>query len=362
MKDNHTYVAIMAGGVGSRFWPASRTSMPKQFLDILGVGKSLIRLTFERFLQLCPAENIYIVTNAQYHALVKEHLPELTDQQILLEPSRNNTAPCVAYTALKLHALDPDANLVVAPSDHIILDEANFIATLRNGLAFTDANDALLTLGIEPTRPDTGYGYIEVESSQPQQGEVYPVASFREKPDLETAKSYLAAGNYFWNAGIFLWKVDKLLRAFQKHAGEIYRILSAETSVFNTEAEQAFIDRTYPTTPSISIDYAIMEKADNVYTIPSAFGWSDLGTWASLHAESDKDAAGNVIQGKRVWAPGLRNTLVRAPEEKLVVLGGLDDYIVVDEGDILLVWPKSREQEIKKVTGEIKEKFGKDWL
>ena len=368
--NNNTYVAIMAGGIGSRFWPASRTARPKQFLDILGVGKSLIRLTFERFLHLCPAENIFIVTNKQYAGLVKEHLPELTDNQILTEPSRNNTAPCIAYTAFKLQALNPDANLVVAPSDHIILQERKFVETLETALSFTAENDALVTLGIQPSRPDTGYGYIEVgtrssqfavRSSEEAAGvatsvsSVYEVAAFREKPDLATAQKYLESGNYLWNAGIFIWRVESLLKAFAQHATDIHRILAAGAGQYNTAEEQAFIDEAYPTTPSISVDYAIMEKADNVYTIPSEFGWSDLGTWASLHAESDKDAHGNVIQGGKVMDYGVRDSLVRLPKGKLAVLGGLEDYIIVDEGDVLLVWPKSREQEIKKITGEIAE-------
>lgn len=349
-KTSNTYVAIMAGGIGSRFWPASREERPKQFLDILGVGKSLIRLTFERFLKLCPASNIFIVTNKQYAGLVKEHLPELTDNQILTEPSRNNTAPCIAYTAFKLQALNPEANLVVAPSDHIILKEEAFVNTLQRGLAFTAGNDALLTLGIAPTRPDTGYGYIEVPAADSSGDQPLPVTAFKEKPDRATAQQYLDSGNYFWNAGIFVWRVSSLLKAFAENAPEIYRILGAGAEQYNTPQEQAFIDKAYPTTPSISVDYAIMEKASNVFTIPSDFGWSDLGTWASLHAESPKDEAGNVAQGDAIQLIDTQNSLVRAPEGKRVVIGGLQDFIVVDEGDILLIWPKSREQEIKKLT------------
>jgi mannose-1-phosphate guanylyltransferase len=360
MDKKNTYVAIMAGGIGSRFWPASRTEKPKQFLDIMGVGKSLIRLTFERFLKLCPAENIFIVTNKQYKDLVKEHLPELSNNQILTEPSRNNTAPCIAYTAFKLQSLNPDANMVVAPSDHIILNEAAFIDTLQAALSFTDQNNALLTLGIQPSRPDTGYGYIEVGSPKAEGGsgkgesgkreggkQPLPVHSFREKPDRATAEQYLEAGNYFWNAGIFIWKVEHVLAAFKKHAAEIHNILAAGDSHYNTPGEQKFIDRAYPTTPSISVDYAIMENADNVYTIPSDFGWSDLGTWASLHAECPQDASANVLQGGEIHAIDVQNSLIRIPDGKRVVVGGLDDYIIVDEGDVLLIWPKSREQEIK---------------
>lgn len=357
---SNTYVAIMAGGIGSRFWPASRTGRPKQFLDILGVGKSLLRLTYERFLKICPSEHIFVVTNAQYRELVKEHIPELTDNQILGEPSRNNTAPCIAYTAFKLRALNPKANFVVAPSDHVILDEAAFIETIRRGLDFTAAHDALLTLGIQPTRPDTGYGYIKFQPSQI--GTTCKVERFMEKPPLEKAEEFVASGDYLWNAGIFLWRVDAILKAFEEHAPDIHRMLSAGGACYNTPEEQPFIDQTYPSTPNISIDFAVMEKAANVYTIPSSFGWSDLGTWASLHVESEKDNAGNVIQGNMVLANDIRDSLVRAPAGKLVVLAGLDGFIVVDEGDALLIWPKSREQEIKSVTDKIGERFGKKYL
>jgi len=345
------YVAIMAGGIGSRFWPASRTERPKQFLDILGTGKSLIRMTFERFLHLTPADRIFIVTNERYRDLVKEHLPELTDEQILGEPSRNNTAPCVAYTAFKLQALDPEANLIVAPSDHIILQEMDFLETVKKGLAFTSKNDALLTLGIQPSRPDTGYGYIEVGTVA--DGAIRKVASFREKPDLPTAQEYLDSGKYLWNAGIFIWKVEHLLAAFARHAPEIHRILHAGPDVYNTDQETDFINDAYPTTPNISIDYAILEKADNVYTLPSDFGWSDLGTWASLHAELPKDDNENAVTGDRVHLLETKNTLVRTPAGKQVVITGLHDYIIVDEGDVLLIHPKSREQEIKGIVAKV---------
>ncbi|MCB0570220.1 MAG: mannose-1-phosphate guanylyltransferase, partial [Phaeodactylibacter sp.] len=357
MNPSNVYVAIMAGGVGSRFWPASRAAKPKQFLDILGVGKSLLRLTFERFLKLCPASHIYIVTNKQYAALVREQLPELSEGQVITEPSRNNTAPCVAYTAFKLEALNPEANLVVAPSDHIILQEEAFIHNLQAGLDFTSRHDALLTLGIQPTRPDTGYGYINYEkgyASTLDGGAVHKVFSFTEKPPMEKAREYLASGDYLWNAGIFVWRVESVLKAFREYAGDIYSILAAGQEHYNTPAEQAFIDEAYPTTPSISVDYAIMEKAPNVYTIPSSFGWSDLGTWASLHAESLPDDHGNTVQGSNVKLYDTYNCMVRAPHGKLLVLGGLDDFIIVDEGDALLIWPKNREQEIKQVTGDIR--------
>lgn len=354
----NTYIAIMAGGIGSRFWPASRESRPKQFLDIMGVGKSLIQLTYERFLKLVPKENILVVTNKIYRDLVKEHLPDLTDNQILGEPSRNNTAPCIAYTALKLQNLNPDANLIVAPSDHIILEEDNFLSALGKALNFTEQNDALLTLGIQPSRPDTGYGYIRYEDSAEA---VKKVRQFTEKPNLAKAEEFLKSGDYVWNAGIFIWKVKSLLDAFQKYAPKIYEILSKGGDSYNTDEEQAFVDENYPKTPSISIDFAIMEKADNIYTIPSSFGWSDLGTWKSLYVESDKDQNENVVVGDRVVIEDCKSNLIRMPKDKLLVMKGLEDYIIIDEGDVLVIYPKSKEQEIKQVTQQIKKKYNSDY-
>lgn len=349
---NNTYVAIMAGGIGSRFWPASRTERPKQFLDILGVGKSLIRLTFERFLNLCPAENIFIVTNEIYKDLVKEHLPEITDNQILCEPSRNNTGPCVAYTSFKLHNLNPEANFIVAPSDHIILKEQAFVDKLTEALDYAENKDALLTLGITPTRPDTGYGYINFGENKG--GNVHKVLDFKEKPNVETAKEYCASGDYLWNAGIFIWKAKSILSAFEKHANEIYTILEKGDEFYNTEKEQEFINQAYPTTPSISVDYAIMENAKNIFTLPAEIGWSDLGTWGSLWAEGEKDAGENVKNATAVYLQDTTNSLIRMPEGKMLVAKGLDNFIIVDEDDVLLIWPKSDEQEIKTVTQNIK--------
>lgn len=348
MQQN-TYVAIMAGGIGSRFWPGSRESRPKQFLDILGVGKSLLRLTFERFLKLCPAENIFIVTNGMYKDLVKEHLPEITDNQILCEPSRNNTAPCIAYTAFKLADLNPNANFIVAPSDHVVLNEAAFISYLEKGIQFVDKNEALLTLGIQPSRPDTGYGYINFEPTKGKD-DIFPVTDFTEKPDAALAQVFIDSGEYLWNAGIFLWNVKSILTAFEKYAPEIHQILNAQQGVYNSDGEQAFIDKAYPTTPKISIDYAIMENAENVYTLPADFGWSDLGTWASLFEESDGDKNNNVINGDQVVTYNTTSCLIRVPKDKLVVVKDLEDFIIIDEGDVLLIHPKSKEQEIKTIT------------
>ena len=359
----------MAGGIGSRFWPASRTARPKQFLDIMGVGKSLIRLTFERFLMLCPAEHIFIVTNGIYKDLVKEHLPELGDNQILCEPSRNNTGPCVAYTAFKLQALNPEANFIIAPSDHIVLKEDVFVEALQKALAFTASEDALCTLGIRPSRPDTGYGYINYEQkgeaddqAAPAIGEVSKVIKFTEKPDRETAEGFLTSGDYLWNAGIFIWRTKSILTAFQQHAREIHDILGQGSAAYNTADEQSFINEHYPTTPSISVDYAIMEKADNIYTIPTDFGWSDLGTWASLYAEYDRGEGNNAITSGKVIAPDTEDCLIRLPKDKLLVVKDLKNYIIVDEDDILLIYPKSKEQEIKAITQQVKTAHGEDFV
>ena len=282
---NHTYIAIMAGGVGSRFWPASREARPKQFLDITGDGRSLLRITFERFLRVTTADKIFIVTNGKYQQQVMEHIPELEDNQILCEPSRNNTAPCVAYTAFKLHQLDPEANIVIAPSDALIVNESLFADNINKALTYTAEHDALLTLGIAPDRPHTGYGYIQFLGEGSDNG-VYPVKRFTEKPDMETAKSFITSGDYLWNAGIFIWRAKTILDAYEQFAPEIYALLSQGISCYNTPEEQAFINEFYPQTPKISVDYAIMENARNIHTIPAQFGWSDLGAWGALYNEN----------------------------------------------------------------------------
>jgi mannose-1-phosphate guanylyltransferase len=358
MNSNH-YVAIMAGGVGSRFWPASREAKPKQFLDILGIGRSLLQMTYDRFLPLIPKENIFIVTNEMYADLVKEQLPDITTNQILSEPSRNNTAPCLAYTAFKLKSLNPNAVFVVASSDHFILNEGAFLDNISMALDFAASNDALLTLAIKPTSPNTGYGYVQFNRNDANNDGIFKVKSFTEKPNLETAKEFLAAGNYLWNAGIFIWSVKSLLKAYKKYATETFDILEQGENAYNTEGEQKFVNEFYPKTPNISVDFAILEKANNVYTIPGTFTWSDLGAWNALYGESTKDDAGNVLLGEQILASDLTNCLVRVDNpEKLVVLRGLDDFIVVDDGNALLIYPRVKEQEIKQVT-EILKKTGK---
>lgn len=354
---NH-YITIMAGGVGSRFWPASTEETPKQFLDILGVGKSLLRLTFERFLKIVPAERILIVTNKRYKELTQFHLPEIPEENILCEPSRNNTGPCVAYTALRLKAMNPDAIFVTAPSDHVILKEDEFLNKVVQAFDFIENNDAIVTLGIQPTRPDTGYGYIETscqcdgEDDDASVG-VCSVSAFKEKPSLEVAQNYLSNGNYLWNAGIFIWKAKDLIKSFEKNAKEIIQVLTEDESQFASSGEQAYIDRVYPNTTRISVDYAILEKADNVYTIPADIGWSDLGTWNSLHAYLDKDDNFTVTLGDNTHLIDTKESIIRTDSKKIVVIKGLENYIVVDEPSALLIYPKSDEQEIKQVVRDI---------
>lgn len=357
----HHFVAIMAGGVGSRFWPGSREERPKQFLDILGVGKSLIRLTYERFAKIIPAENIFVVTNEMYKELVKEHIPELTYNQILCEPSRNNTAPSVAYTAFKLRAIDPEASFVMAPSDHVILQEDHFLEKITQAFAFADQTDALVTLGMQPSRPDTGYGYIHYEKEGTDG--IHKVKQFTEKPDITRAKDFVDSGEYLWNAGIFIWHTQRIIEAFERHVPEIYTLFNDIATDFNTYAEDAVIKREYPKSPNISIDYAILEPSKNVYTIPSEFGWSDLGTWNSLHIESDKkDADGNTVLASQAILKDTKNCLVRSYEDKLVVVGGLEDFIIVDEKDVLLIYPKSKEQEVKAIRQQVAEKVDKKYV
>ena len=355
------YIVIMAGGVGSRFWPASRTAKPKQFLDILGLGKSLIRLTFERFLNLVPASNIFVVTHADYESLVKEELPELNSSQILCEPSRQNTAPCVAYAAFKIRELDANASFVVAPSDHLILKETEFLNKIKEGLDFVSNNDALLTLGIKPTHPNCGYGYINFDSTGAKD-EIYPVNCFTEKPDLKTAEAFFSGGQHLWNAGIFLWNVKRLLSAFEKYQPEMYDAFERIASELNTAEERSVINALYPGLESISIDYAIMEKAENIYTLPADIGWSDIGTWGALHEILEKDEKENAVlaeHSNHVILQDSENCLIKSENSnKLIVIGGLNDYIVVDETDVLLIYPKNKEQEVKPLLKGIEEKFG----
>jgi mannose-1-phosphate guanylyltransferase len=358
--DQNNYVLIMAGGIGSRFWPKSRDHFPKQFLDILGTGQSLLQITYARFLKICPAEHIYIVTNSQYQDIILDQLQGISADQLICEPSRNNTAPCIAYASFKLAELNPDANLIIAPSDHFILFEDVFVERLRFALAYTQKHEVLVTLGISPIRPDTGYGYIQY--GEEIENGIYKVARFKEKPTLQKAQEYLADGNYLWNAGIFIWKASAIISALKKYTPVIHDLFESGKAHYNTPDERAFIDKNYASSPNISIDYAIMEQADNIYTIPVNFGWSDLGTWASLHEAADKDAENNVIAAKQVDLKDTQNSIIHINENKLAVIRGLDNFIVVDDGNALLIYPKDQEQEIKEVVRQMTVEFGDSFI
>jgi mannose-1-phosphate guanylyltransferase len=360
MNKNH-YVAIMAGGIGSRFWPMSRTDFPKQFLDMLNIGRTLIQSTYDRFAAFIPAENIYVVTSVQYRDIVAEQLPDLLPANILCEPSRKNTAACVAYISYKLLQLNPNANLICAPADHLITESGNFQKICLDALRFTSHIKALVTLGIKPNHPNTGYGYIQFESFSVSEN-VYKVKTFTEKPDLELAKTFIASGDFLWNAGIFVWEVKNIVKAFESLLPEMHEVFDAEKASFNTPAEADALDKIYPQCVNISIDYGIMEKADNVYVMPAEFGWSDLGTWKSAYDILEKDYLGNAVAGNNVVVIDATKNMVHASNNKLILLQGLDDFIVVDTDDVLMICKKENEQQIKEYVAEIKRSKGDKYL
>ncbi len=357
----HHYVCIMAGGIGSRFWPMSRTSYPKQFLDILSTGESLLQATHRRFASFIPAENIFVVTSTEYGELVKGQLPQMPTQNVLCEPSRKNTAPCVAYMAFKLLQKDPEASFIVAPSDHLILDTTAFTKVCLEALSFVEKHNALVTLGIKPTYPNTGYGYIQYEE-QPVTDNVYKVKLFTEKPNLELAKTFIASGDFLWNAGIFVWKAKSIATAYEQYLPEMYEVFVGENEAYNTPQEQEAVDRMYPLCSNVSIDIGIMEKANNVYIIPSSFGWSDLGAWNSAYDNMGKDNLGNAINNDNVMVVEASNNMVYSNPEKLIVLQGLQEYIVIDTKDVLLICKRDQEQAIKEYVGEIKRNRGDKYL
>jgi mannose-1-phosphate guanylyltransferase len=359
--NKNQYVAIMAGGIGSRFWPMSRTGHPKQFLDILNTGRSMIQATFDRFAAFIPTSNIYIVTTEQYRNIVQHQLPEVPPENILYEPSRKNTAPCIAYVSYKLLQLNPNANLICAPADHLILDGEAFKKVCQEALHFTSHIKALVTLGIKPTQPNTGYGYIQFEPKSVSDN-VYKVKTFTEKPDAELARAFITSGDFLWNAGIFVWQVKNIVKAFEKNLPELHEVFDAEKAFFNTPAEQQAVERIYPQCVNISIDYGVMEKADNVYVIPSSFGWSDLGTWASAYDNLEKDYLDNAVTGNNVVIIDATKNMVHADNKKLLVLQGLDDFIIVDTKDVLLICKKDKEQEIKDYVAEVKRNKGEKYL
>lgn len=344
------HLVIMAGGVGSRFWPMSTPQKPKQFIDVLGTGRTLLQLTVDRFGDICPIENVWVVTSVKYKELVKQQLPEIPDSNILLEPCMRNTAPCIAYVAWKIRKKDPEANLVVSPSDHIVTDTREFARVISKGLQFVATGDRILTLGMIPSRAETGYGYIKIKnevSGESNEQEIRQVEGFKEKPDLQTARTYLDNGGYFWNAGIFLWKVKTIEKAFRDNQPGIAAIFDSLDEVFYTPEEQAAIDLRFPECKNISIDYAIMEHARNIYVFPASFGWSDLGTWGSLYEQLPKDETQNAIVGQNVRMIESRGCVVHVPEGRKMVLQGLEEYIIAEENGVILICKKSDEQRIK---------------
>lgn len=354
----------MAGGVGSRFWPVSRTEFPKQFIDFFGVGKTLIQSTYDRFLKICPPENIFIVTNEIYIDIVKEQLPDLKENQILAEPIMRNTAPCISYGSMKIASLNPNATIVVAPSDHTITNQDAFVSAIEQSLKAASENNCLITLGIKPSRPDTGYGYIQyVENTLKTDEQIHKVKIFTEKPNIELAKSFIQSGDFLWNAGIFIWSAKSINESFHKHLPDMHEIFLQGRALYNTENEKQFISDAYQQCTNISIDFAIMEKADNVYVLPAEFGWSDLGTWASIYDIAEHDYVGNaVIPTEKVMMFDSSNCMVNVPKDKLVILQGLHDYIVVESNNTLLICPRTEEQSIKQIVADVKAKFGTKYI
>lgn len=338
----------MAGGIGSRFWPMSTPAHPKQFLDVLGTGKSLIRMTYERLLSIAPPENIFVVTNARYTELVSDQIPEMDRTRILTEPKRKNTAPCIAYAAAKIQAIDPNATLIITPSDHLILKEQRFSEIIEIAIKQANSEERLVTLGIQPSRPDTGYGYIEFSAEQNLlAGAVTPVIQFREKPDLKTAENFLSQGNFYWNSGIFVWKASTVLNALKSFTPELHRLFTERADQYNTASEQIYVDHCFEVCEDISIDYAIMEKAQNADVVLADFDWSDLGTWGSLSTHLEKDTNGNSIIGEHAHLFGSKNCIVNISKDKLVVLDGLENYIVIESGNMFMVLRRENEQELK---------------
>ncbi len=355
MNKNY-YAVLMAGGVGSRFWPVSTSAYPKQFHDMLGAGKTLIQKTFDRLNKFIPTENILILTNERYNDLVLEQLPQVNQDQVVLEPAMRNTAPCILYAALKIQKMNPNGIMIVAPSDHWIEDEEAFENNVKACFDKCEKEEVLCTLGIQPTYPNTGFGYIEFEKGS--DASLKKVSQFREKPDYETAKEFLAQGNFLWNAGIFMWSVETIVNAFKLYQPEQYQLFHEGMECYNTPEEQAFIAENYPKAENISIDYAILENSHAIFTLPASFDWNDLGTWGALYEKLDKDAAENAVVNSKALLQDAKGNMIRSPKGKIVVVDGLEDYIIVDKEEVLLIFPKSKQQDIKIVLNEVKDKFG----
>lgn len=361
MTKNHNYCVIMSGGIGSRFWPFSRKNLPKQFLDFFGTGRSLLQQTYDRFVKLIPKEHIIIVTNEIYTDLILEQLPELNRDQILLEPCRRNTAPCIAWASYHIQAMDPEANIVVAPSDHLILKEDEFLDALHRSLTFVQHSQTLVTLGIHPSRPETGYGYIQIDDEKKE--DFFKVKTFTEKPVLELAKVFVESGEFYWNSGLFIWNVKTIIKAFQEFLPVISRHMTMEGEVYGTKEEQNYINKYFPACPNISIDFGVMEKADNVFVHLGDFGWSDLGTWSSLHELHEKDEQQNVIIQENTLLYDCKDSIVaNNMEEKLVVVKGLENYLIADTKDVLLICPKDDEKAIRQYVLDAEEKTGEMFL
>ncbi|UAB75894.1 mannose-1-phosphate guanylyltransferase [Mesoflavibacter sp. SCSIO 43206] len=359
MQNKNYYAILMAGGVGSRFWPVSTESFPKQFHDMLGTGDTLLQKTFQRLNKLIPTENIFILTNEKYNDLVLQQLPEVKQKQVVLEPAMRNTAPCILYASLKIQKLNPDAVMIVAPSDHWIEDETAFTQNVQQAFQFCEQNDALMTLGIKPTFPNTGYGYIECGNASAEN--ISEVIQFREKPDYNTAKQFLAQGNFLWNAGIFMWSASSVINAFKNNQPELFQHFNKGMALYNTDAEAEFIEENYAKVENISVDYAIMESSKNVYVIPATFDWNDLGTWGSLYDKLDKDQNQNAVVNAKTLVEDASGNMIRTSKEKVVVVDGLNDYIIVDKDEVLLIFPKTKEQDIKKVLQNVKNTFGEHY-
>ncbi|WP_282136682.1 mannose-1-phosphate guanylyltransferase [Seonamhaeicola maritimus] len=350
------YAILMAGGIGTRFWPVSTPDFPKQFHDMLGTGDTLIQKTFQRLSRLIPKENILILTNERYNDLVLEQLPEAEQRQVVLEPAMRNTAPCILYASLKIQKENSDAVMIVAPSDHWIEDETTFAKNVQTAFDYCSENDALMTLGIQPSFPNTGYGYIEYDKKSSEV--IKSVNQFKEKPVYEVAKQYIEQGNFLWNAGIFMWSANSVINAFKNNQPELYALFENGIECYNTNSEDEFIKENYPKAENISVDYALMEKSNNVFVIGAEFDWNDLGTWGSLYDKLDKDSHNNAILYTKSLAENAEGNIIRAPKGKLVVIDGLNDYIIVDHNDTLLIYPKGKEQNIKQIQQRIKMKYG----
>ncbi len=357
MNKNY-YAILMAGGVGSRFWPVSTSDFPKQFHDMLGTGQTLIQCTFSRLAKIVPKENIFVLTNEKYNDLVLQQLPEVKQRQVVTEPAMRNTAPCILYAAMKIQKENSDAVMVVAPSDHWIEDENAFVENLQQSFTACSQNNILMTLGIQPTFANTGYGYIQYKK---ENNPIKEVTQFTEKPNYEKAKEFLNAGNYLWNAGIFIWSANSIISAFSEFQKEMTDLFEKGLDVYNTEEEKAFIEANYALAENISIDYAILEKAQNVYVLPATFDWNDLGTWGSLYDKLDKTDAGNAVVNARVLAHEAKGNMIKTSKDKIVVVDGLEDYIIVDKEDVLLIYPKKKEQDIKEVLKKVKETYGEKY-